>query len=270
VDLEGVLARVEELVAAHGAVPPAELRPLRRHLPALAPRLRAKGYEVGSTVRRPLASQLLALVQRGVVPQKGIERRVAGASAREVKVAIERLVASGEIAAVVRDVGPGIAPAGSDVISGAELELFHRRLVQVERLVRRARARARGAARSQVAPGVLREDVLVMLGPPQEASDAPPGAAQSGALVDALSREIRRRMTADARPIRVPDVLRAVGGPTEAAKRALLDGAARGLFELEPESGMGRLSREDAALCPTGPMGTLLSWIVARDGERLQ
>ena len=43
----------------------------------------------------------------------------------------------------------------------------------------------------------------------------------------------------------------------------------RGLFALEPESGMSRLSREDAALCPAGPMGTRLSWVVARAAGEL-
>lgn len=43
-----------------------------------------------------------------------------------------------------------------------------------------------------------------------------------------------------------------------------MEGVARGLFELEPESGMGRLSPEDAELCFPGPMGTRLSWVRAR------
>jgi hypothetical protein len=84
-------------------------------------------------------------------------------------------------------------------------------------------------------------------------------------LVETLTREIRKRFRDSPLPIRIPDLLRALGTPADAGKRALIDGAARGLFALEPESGMGRLSGEDAELCPAGPMGTRLSWVVARD-----
>jgi hypothetical protein len=104
----------------------------------------------------------------------------------------------------------------------------------------------------------------------EPAIDAVPAAesprrAGSSPLVDVLAREIRRRSRETSLPIRVPDLLRATGTPVAEGKRALIDGAALGLFELEPESGMGRLSGEDAELCPPGPMGTRLSWVVVRE-----
>jgi hypothetical protein len=66
------------------------------------------------------------------------------------------------------------------------------------------------------------------------------------------------------RPQRVADVLRRLDATgkvkNDLAKAALLLGAQAGRFTLEPESGMGRLSESDAALCPAGPRGTVLSW----------
>lgn len=53
-----------------------------------------------------------------------------------------------------------------------------------------------------------------------------------------------------------PDACRA--GATVAGLRALSQG---GVIELRPESGLGRLSRDDASLCPTAWDGTPLSWI---------
>jgi hypothetical protein len=50
-------------------------------------------------------------------------------------------------------------------------------------------------------------------------------------------------------------------GFTLAEAHAMLDQAARfGAIELRPESGMGLLSEADAALCPSGPRGSILSY----------
>jgi hypothetical protein len=46
---------------------------------------------------------------------------------------------------------------------------------------------------------------------------------------------------------------------------ALFAASARGVFDLWPESGGGgMLSAEDAALCPAGPRGTVLSYVRRR------
>lgn len=251
VDIEGLLARIDASVQAHGAVPRGEMSSLKRHLPALAPRLIARGYEVGSTVRRPLEAQLVALAAGGFLPMKALERRVAGASLREVKEATGRLVERGELTLVVRESGAGLARPGSGPMDPRELEELLRCLTKVQRLVRRATAKKASALT------VLREDVA---GPLSRWMASPVKAPS-----ETLTREIRRRVVDSSLPLRVPELLRALGATAEEGKRALLDGAARGLFELEPESGMGRLSREDAELCPAGPMGTQLSWVVARE-----
>jgi hypothetical protein len=61
----------------------------------------------------------------------------------------------------------------------------------------------------------------------------------------------------------VPNVVRAMGGTTACAAvhAELLRGARAGVFELRPESGMGRLSAEDAAFCVPGPQSSKLSWV---------
>jgi hypothetical protein len=269
IDLDALVSRVDDLVRTHGAVPRGELRTIKRHLPAIAPRLVARGLEVGSSVRRPLEAQLLDLAKGGFLPRKGLERRVAGASAREVKEAAERLVRRGALVDVVRESGPGLVAPSGDVLDAMDLAELLRCLSKVEKLVRRARP-ARG-----MRPTVLRGDVSAPLArwivPASDSAPAPQAEslrqAESSPLVEALAREIRKRSRETSLPIRVPELLRATGTPVEEGKRALIDGAARGLFELEPESGMGRLSGEDAELCPPGPMGTRLSWVVVRDAK---
>ncbi len=267
IDLDALVSRVDDLVRTHGAVPRNELRGIKRHLPAIASRLVARGLEIGSSVRRPLDAQLLDLAKDGFVLKKGLERRVAGASAREVKEAAEHLVRLGALVDVVRESGPGWVAPDDDVLDATDLAELLRCLSKVEKLVRRART-ARG-----MPPTVLRSDVSAPLArwilPAIESAPMPaaesPRLAGSSALVEALAREIRKQSRATSLPVRVPELLRATGTPVEEGKRALIDGAARGLFELEPESGMDRLSCDDAELCPSGPMGTRLSWVIARE-----
>jgi hypothetical protein len=266
-DLDALIARIDDLVRVHGAVPRGELRTIKRHLPVLADRLAARGLEVGSSIRRPLEAQILDLARQGFIPKKGLERRLAGATSREAQEAMRRLVASGALLEVVRESGPGLAASTADVMDAEDLNELLRCLTKVEKLVRRARP-ARGAR-----PTLLRADVSGPLARWVESSRAPAGestparasASTPPVLVESLTREIRKRFRDSPLPIRIPELLRAVGAPVEEGKRALIDGAARGLFALEPESGMGRLSGEDAELCPAGPMGTRLSWIVARE-----
>lgn len=57
----------------------------------------------------------------------------------------------------------------------------------------------------------------------------------------------------------VATVVRACKMPVERAHAAIHLGAMQGLLELRPESGMGRLSKEDAAICPKGWEGVVLS-----------
>ncbi len=56
-------------------------------------------------------------------------------------------------------------------------------------------------------------------------------------------------------------VSRAAGLPGPLVVAILLAMGRAEIIELRPESGMGRLSKADAALCPTAYDGTPLSWI---------
>lgn len=264
VELGDLLDRVDALVQAHGAVPRAQMRTFRRHLPELESGLVLRGHEVGSTIRRPLEMQILALAETGFVPAKGLPRRVAGATARELRETMSRLVARGALVQVVRQAGPGWSLPSAELASEQELREWALAVTALQKLLRKAKPGKKTALR------VLRDDLCAPLSallieastsePPSQAVPAP---APSPAR-EALAREIERRVRGASRPLRVPDLIRSLGVPVEEGQRALLDGASRGLFQLEPESGMGRLSREEAYLCPPGPMGTRLSWVRVR------
>ncbi len=278
VDLDALLAQIEATLATHAALPATQLRAVKRHLPALRERLEARGLEVSANVRRPLAAQLLAALEAGFTPLKGIEKRVAGATPREVKVALQGLVDDGRARDVVRPSGPGVmltATAESLTIPHDEVAALLRQLVAAQRLLKRAVPKRGGRS----APAVLREDLalarfvtpLAPLAPlaPRASVDANATSAAArptdAAETSALSQTIRAHVAESTRPIRVPDLLRALGIGAEAGKRALLAGASAGLFGLEPESGMARLAPDEALWCPEGPQGTRLSWIVARE-----
>lgn len=258
VDVEGLVARVVASLEVHAALPAAELRAIRKHLPALRPQLEERGFEVGTQVRRPLRAQLESLIADGFVPLKGIEKRVAGATAREVKAALQALVEEGRLREVVRVVGPGFMSTAkaSAFIEQADLAELLRRLGNAQRLVKRAIAKKGAKSR----PALVREELAEPLRTFLDGN----GDEQVAPTTD-LTQAIFAQVAASARPLRVPDVLRALGVGPDAGKRALLEGASAGMYGLEPESGMARLGSEEAAWCPEGPQGTRLSWIVARE-----
>lgn len=266
-DLDALVSTVVTAMRSHAALPAAELRLVRRHLGALRPRLEALGLEVTSQVRRPLAAQLVDVLSSGFVLSKGIEKRVAGASSKEVKAALQTLIDDGRVREVVRASGPGVQLASQTdgaLIAQADLAELLRHLGDAQRLVKRAIAKKGSRAR----PAVLRDDVLralVEFG--DEATTARPSANAQRPLAEsaaALPQTIRARVAQSGLPLRIPELLRSLGVEMEVGKRALLAGAAAGLFGLEPESGMARLSPNDAQWCPEGPQGTRLSWVVAR------
>lgn len=260
VDVEGLVARVVASLEVHAALPAADLRAIRKHLPLLRPQLEALGFEVGTQVRRPLRAQLESLTAGGFVPLKGIEKRVAGATGREVKATLQALVDEGRLREVVRVVGPGFMSTAnaSAFIEQADLAELLRRLGNAQRLVKRAIAKKGAKSR----PALVREE----LAEPLRAFLDGHGDTPVRAGAD-LTRAIHAQVAASARPLRVPDVLRALGVGPDAGKRALLEGASAGMYGLEPESGMARLGSEEAAWCPEGPQGTRLSWIVAKEAR---
>lgn len=247
VDLDSLVDRACELARSHRAVPRAQMKSFRPHLAALAPRLAERGLEVGAAIRIPLETQLLELADKGFVPLKGLDRKLGGATARDAKLAVDALVARGQLVSVVRDAGVGVALPAIARLDPSEVQAL---LVATTKLLKLLKSAARAKK------GVLREDMPTWLKSPT--ASAPPDDRAD------LVQEILRRLRGATTPTHVPALLRSLGLDALSGRRVLLDGVARGLFELEPESGMGRLSREDADLCPPGPMGTRLSWIRAR------
>jgi hypothetical protein len=63
--------------------------------------------------------------------------------------------------------------------------------------------------------------------------------------------------------VAVPALVRALAPAltTKQAHKALLKAAEQGSLELRPEQGREFLRPEDAALCPPGPRGTVLSYV---------
>ncbi len=262
IDTSALLAAIDEWILSHGAVPRAEMKRFRRHLPLLAPELARRGYEVAATVRRPLSAQVLAALAGGFVSDKALERAVTGATPREIKATATDLARRGEISRVVRDLGLGWALPSVDRIEGPALSDLFKALIAAQKLLRKA-----GAANKAPVASLLHEDLRRLLDVPLPlplATTTTRGASRE------LLAKIAERVGDAPLPLRVPDLLRSLGADAEEGCRALLEGASRGLFELEPESGMGRLSRDDAELCPPGPMGTRLSWVraSARTGPR--
>lgn len=254
IDLEALATRAAALVAVHGAVPRSEWKAFRPHLESLRPLLAEKGVELGATtIRRPLASQVTELFRaHECIAAKGLEKRVKGANAREVAAAVDALVSRKILVRVLRKDGPGLAPAATEVVGRDAVANLTRRIAELQKLLK---------ASTTKRLSLLESDVEALIGSLSTTGDAKPLPAERGPT---LADEIARRVRATNLPMRVPDLLRALGAPFDDAKRALVEGAARGLFDLEPESGMGRLSPDDALLCPAGPMGTRLSWVRAR------
>jgi hypothetical protein len=286
VDPQQIVARIRASMDIHPCLPASELRVVRRHLPLVATQLRTLGYEVGKNyVRRPLAAQILALCADRPVPLKGLEKKLSGASAGEVKSAVAALVQQGELRPIMRQAGTSIAcsrgTSALRLLRDAELAECLQKLTQVQKLARSAlnKKPARFAVMPEDLFGPLQRWLQVLVAEQPDSADsadsavasmqAPvrPAAAAAAECANGkneLSRRIHAHLAGASRPIRVPELLRALGVGGREGKPALLLGATLGLFGLEPESGMGRLSPEDAELCPVGPNGTRLSWVVAR------
>jgi hypothetical protein len=281
VDVDQLTEHVVAVLAQHPALPAAELRAVRKHIPALAARLQALGYEVTpKQIRWPLQQQLKKLATHATIPLKGLDKHVLGGSSAEIKVVIADLLARGELREVLRPAGPALATAEalqSAALHEEDLAGILRDLTQAQKLVRKALS-AKITKPKPHRPVLLLADTLspLLARVPSAALAAPPARPQ-----DASSHRQSQTPSADqyaicirliasrsqtTSPLRVAEVLRELAPSPEIGKRALLEGVALGLFDLEPESGMGRLSVEDAAWCPQGPGGTLLSWIVARPG----
>ncbi|HPH66236.1 MAG TPA: hypothetical protein PLF40_10845 [Kofleriaceae bacterium] len=277
------LAEIFASVAEQSALSRAQMAKYRGVLGAIREPLQQRGFDVGAVVRVPLAKQVLALLESAPqgIPVPALLKQVAGGSAVECKRAltamlqqgdvVEAEAAHGRVIVLARCVGPGW-------LGGADLAAYAKALQQELRRIKTTAKSKVGATAPK--PMLVRElgvaSAAVALavaahGSAEPASRAAPaqpsqviggsaGLDQDAATLAALAAQVRGKPG----PLHVPALLRSLGVSVEVAQRALLAGARAGLFDLEPESGMARLSSDDAAWCPPGPGQTRLSWLMPK------
>ncbi len=225
--------------------------------------LRAQGFEVTrSAVRLPARKQLLALLRdERRVDERGLAARLAYVSGPEANALIAALVREREVVRVERPSGTAFALPSERTL---DADTATRLAGDLERALKWVRRAAKSPARARLA--LLDGDVAELLARLGAGVGALPTApapadASAGALLELLTRTAVELAETHGGLASVPTLVRAVGASTAAAHAALLEGHARGRFELQPESSMGRLDADDLALCLPGPGGTRLSWV---------
>jgi hypothetical protein len=217
--------------------------PRAQHGDAIA-RLRAAGFEaVKSGVRVPLRRQLEFLLhEREILPLAQLGKALRGVTQKEAKSEAESLAREGRARIAIR--------GKIEVLVAEKVKTLSR-----EQLATLADAGARSArAMRKSQRTLLAADVRDQLAG-VVASPAQPLGAEI--LLSELARHVRPSVGLSF----VPDTVRALESRGVATVHAaLLEVARTGRIELQPESGLNRLSAAELALCPPGPQGTRLSW----------
>jgi hypothetical protein len=295
-DLEGELARVRQRLAREGALKLSTLKAGSQR-DAICERLVAEGFELGATfLRQPLAAQLHAALSREeAIAVDELPERVRGASRTELAMAVDALVARGELRRISSGRAEYVIGARHAVLGERRLGALRDSLADLAKML--------DAASKKKNVGLLASDIEQMLSaaqrvleedsapspveevPADEAVTAPapavaaravatphaPAAPAASAEVDPLAallaaldavRDVGSGMSF------VPAVVRRLSAamPVSEALELLMRAARRELIELRPEGGLGRLSGEELALCPPGPAGTRLSWARRNEG----
>jgi hypothetical protein len=228
------------------------------------------GYETSkSTIRRPLAEQLREVLKNGTfIPLKTAHTFLAGATAPEAKKVALDLVRKGQAHLVLRTKSETLVPPTADVVDREEVRSAREVLAT---LVKRLQPLTKST--SQVT--LLRSDLQALLDEVPSTKPDHRGAPMRGVIPAAkaapasIEEPVRHLFAAiDAtRDERlglsfVPNVVRRLAPDmdVDTTHALLLDASRRGLLELRPESGLGRLSEQDLRDCPPGPQGTRLSW----------
>jgi hypothetical protein len=220
--------------------------------------LKAEGYEVtATTVRVPIEAQLEgALGDGSFLSVKSLAGRLRGATAAEAKLAVGRLVDAGRARRVMRTTEETIVPVSANVLSASELVDAAKRLLALAKLVQTV-------ARKKATTTLLRDDVAQALDRVLGATGVPSVTSKDlGPEIARVLQAIDEAREADADLTFVPKVVDLLSSKLDVAavRAALLVAASRGLVELRPEGGIGRLSPAELAACPEGPHGTRLSW----------
>jgi hypothetical protein len=245
-------------------------------------RLETLGIEITrSAVRRPVRDQVRETLATGAfLPLRALKAHVAAATVADAKNAAMQLVQAGEAHLVLRSGIPTLVPAEAAVLGQQEIGALARSL---DATLKQAKKAARAGAK------LLRGDVEQELEPWASSAAGTPhleategtapnagahrGTSPAQALLASLDERVGRataavRGTTD--PTMglafVPAVVRALSAEMSVAEAlaALREAGRSGLIELRPESGLGRLTREERALCVPGVDGIPLSWARSR------
>lgn len=236
--------------------------------PSVVSTLQEEGFElVGNKVRVRLESQLIDLVSSGAhTPLTQLQKRLSGTTAAEAKRLATKLTLRGDAQLVLREKVLTLVPKTEVTLAQAELKQL---VTEMDSRLKWLKKAMNGKAPAGVLKADLKESLtgwsqLASAERSPQATLATPKAVAPktnhwklirGALL-ALANE-------DTGLARVPEIGRRlhVESPAVDLKAELLEAYQNGLVELRPEGGIGRLSIEDAALCPTGAGGIPLSWI---------
>jgi hypothetical protein len=243
----GAVARAAAQVRHEGAVPLKKLERLAGKLSVAAARLfwdelgRAGIERTGRHARLPIGEQLAALLSSGPVETRALRRRLKGLSSpTEAAHAVRTAVAEKRAQLAFAAGKEVLVPPGEPLVDGAERSAL---LEMAARLVKLGRgAKQRPLLRREVAPWL---------------------AIYASWALEWLRGEIAARVTAERPFVFIPELARALA-PSLAPERLreeLLRGATAGCWELRPESGVGLLGADDAALCPRGWKGEILSYV---------
>lgn len=230
------------------------------HRDAVLAEVARRGLEVDRRgARTPLAAQLQARIEAGAVPLATASKHVAGATPKEAAAAAKALCDAGRARLVVRTKALVLVSASEPSVDAEELARLERAMRTLGAALSLARRKKASLLRADV------EDALAPFVARRAATGEAKGASAEGLMLLGAIDAAR-----DAAGLSfVPAVVRALGGAPAAARvhAALLEAAKAQRVELRPESGMGRLSAEDRALCVPGPQGSVLSWVRKRGGS---
>jgi hypothetical protein len=212
------------------------------------------GLEVSARfVRRPLETQILERLNGGPLSLRGLDKVVRGATARETAQMATSLVDRNRARFVVRGKDLLLARPDAPVLD------THAQ----QRLKAAVGALGASLALADKKDGCLLQSDVEDALRPFVGSPAP---LASAAIHDVASLVDAHREGSGLTS--VPKLVRLLGGLSarDALHAELLRGARAGRLELRPESGMGRLSAEDASFCISGPQGSRLSWVRRIEG----
>jgi hypothetical protein len=219
--------------------------------------LQREGFELaGKKARVPLEFQLLELISTGAhTPLSDLAKRLGGSTAAEAKKLAAQLSARGDAQLVLREKVLTLIPPTEPTLARDELKRLTRDMSERLKWLKKALT-------SKPAVGVLKADL-------QESFDEwnalassttePPGGKMAWVLLRDVLVALADENTGLAS---IPEVARQLlsQSPEVDLKAELLKAYKEGAVELRPEGGIGRLSQEDAALCPTGAGAIPLSW----------